>query len=61
METGPFVQHHDSVVILSIHHLLAWLLEVYQLESSSIGQRLGRHLPQAAAHLVDPAQDPIVD
>ena len=58
METGPFVQHHEAVAILSmlelsIHHLIAWLLEVCQLKNWSIGQRLGRHLPQAAAHLED--------
>ena len=58
METGPFVQHHEAVAILfmlelSIHHLIAWLLEVYQLKNWSIGQRLGRHLLPAAAHLED--------
>ena len=58
METGPFVQHHEAVAILStlelsIHHLIAWLLEVYQLKNWSIGQQIGRHLPQAAADLED--------
>ena len=58
MEIGPFVQHHEAVAILSmlelsIHHLIAWLLEVCQLKNWSIGQRLSRHLPQAAAHFED--------
>ena len=50
----------------SVHHSLAWLHKVYQLENWSTGQLQSRHyfaelLRQAAAHLEDPVWDPTDD
>ena len=70
-EKGPFVQHYEAVASLlvitpSIHHSLAWQLEVYQLENWSIKLQLSHHYSaelrlQVVTHLEDLEWAPIND
>ena len=61
---GPFVLHREAeaslfAIKLSIHHSIAWQLEVFLLENWSIELRMSRHLDHL--HQEDPEWDLVDD